>query len=59
MPAPLLSEAGREGLKMKTRKKKSFRGIILSAAMALLAATSVITTLSGCGVWAHIGFGAG
>jgi len=43
---------------MKSKKKKSLRGIVMAAAMALLAGTTVITA-SGCGVWAHLGFGAG
>jgi len=44
--------------KNEKQKKKSLRGIVMAAAIALLAATTVITA-SGCGVWAHLGFGAG
>jgi dolichol kinase len=48
----------RSAKNMKSKKRKSLGGIVTAAAMALLAATTVITA-SGCGVWAHLGFGAG
>jgi len=44
---------------MRSKNKKGLREVALSITVTLAALTTVITTATGCGVWAHFGFGAG
>jgi hypothetical protein len=44
---------------MRNRNKKSLREVALTTMVTLAALTAVITSATGCGVWAHFGFGAG
>ena len=44
---------------MRSRNKKSLREVVLTTVVTLAAITTVITTATGCGVWAHLGFGVG
>jgi len=44
---------------MRSRNEKRLREVVLTAMVTLAALTTVITTATGCGVWANFEFGAG